>query len=139
MKRQALLKHLRAQNSLHLLNCDVFKVPHHGSADAHKPFFKRTGFAPVISVASMGDERFKSKAMKKNASQHPSTDVIKWLGGPHRVYHTFIHERRFKWADITTDALRQAMIEQKHILIETDGSWFRLVELPLGQGPSGSG
>ena len=128
---EALLEHLRAEGRLDLLDCDVLKVPHHGSSHACERFLKGLGSGPVISVASMGDEGFKSKAMNPRAWQHPSTDVIRWLGGSHRVYHTFIHERRFTWPDITTETARGRMIEQTHILIETDGRWFRLVELPL--------
>ena len=128
---QTLLEHLDGRNEQDRLNCDVLKVPHHGSDHAFSRFFKRDGFRPVVSVASMGDTGFRSKQMYSRNWQHPSTDVIRWLGGSHRVYHTFIHERRFKWINITTDAKRQAMIERTQILIETDGDWFRLVELPV--------
>lgn len=81
----------------------------------------------------MGNAGFKSKAMYRGNREHPSTDVIEWLGRPHRFYTTFVHERRFKWSSITTEAERQARIEQTHILVETDGKWFRLVELPVDE------
>ena len=129
---EALLDHLRAEGCLGVLNCDVLKVPHHGSSHACERFFQTV--APVVSVASMGDQGFRSKAMNRGAWQHPSTEVIGWLGGPHRIYHTFVHERCFRWDGITTEAARQSMIERTHVLDETDGQWFRLVELPLDYG-----
>lgn len=129
-----LLKALRASQELALLDCDVFKVPHHGSSHADEDFFKRAGFKPVLAVASMGDKGFQSKKIKKNAWQHPATEVIDWLGGPHRVYHTFIHEREFAWDAITSETKRKSMIERSHILVETDGEWFRLVEIPAESG-----
>jgi beta-lactamase superfamily II metal-dependent hydrolase len=130
--QEALLEHLGADKSA--IDCDVLKVPHHGSAHAYEPFFDRGKRRPVVSVASMGNQGFKSKAMYSGNWQHPSTDVIRWLGGAHRVYHTFIHERRFRWNEIDTDAKRRQMIERSHILIETDGRWFRVVEIPVDGG-----
>ena len=127
---KAILAHLRSTGSTESLHCDVMKVPHHGSSHAHEPFFRPDGFRPVLSVASMGNQGFKSKAMYSRNWEHPSTEVISWLGGPHRVYHTFVHERRFKWSAVDTEAKRQALIERKHVLIETDGEWFRVVEVP---------
>lgn len=125
-----LLAHLKSTDSLNLLSCDVFKVPHHGSNDGLEEFFTHEKLKPVISVASLGEEGFQSKAMKgNNAWQHPSTRVIDWLGGPQRFYSTFTHEKRLDWAKILTKADRDAMIEIKHILIETDGQWFRIVEV----------
>ncbi len=132
-----LLKALSASQQLALLDCDVFKVPHHGSSHAEQEFFQRSGFNPVLAVASMGEKGFQSKQIKQNAWQHPDTEVIEWLGGPHRVYHTFIHEREFNWDDITSEAKRKSMMERSHILIETDGLWFRLVEIPaIGGDPA---
>jgi hypothetical protein len=55
--------------------------------------------------------------------------VIKWLGGFHRVYHTHIHEKFYRWEDLDTEAKHDKMIERRHILIETDGKWFRVVEV----------
>lgn len=128
------LSHLIDDHKTELLDCDVFKVPHHGSSHAHKEFFQRDGFSPVLAVASMGNVGFKSKEMVSGAWQHPSTDVVDWLGGPHRVYHTYIQERAFSWGDITTEVKRKSMIEIRHVLIETDGKWFRLVEVPVEDG-----
>ena len=130
---EALLEHIEATGRDGDLECDVLKVPHHASDDAYEPFFRRReGFRPVLSVASMGSAGFQSKVMAgAGAWQHPSTDVIRWLGGHHRVYHTFIHERRFRWDEITTEQDRDRRIELRHILIETDGDWFRIVEVEL--------
>ncbi len=108
------------------LGADVLKVPHHGSKHNLKAFFDAVG--PVVSVASMGP-RGAGQSWK-----HPSPEVIKWCGGAHRFYSTQMHERRFKWEDLTTAASLQAMFETKHILIETDGTWFRVVEVPLDWG-----
>jgi hypothetical protein len=127
-----LLKFLRAEGKLNLLDCDVMKVPHHASSHGVREFFQREGFEPVLAVASMGDVGFKSKKMSSLAWQHPSMDVIEWLGGPHRVYHTFVVEKAFNWNDVTSEAIRSSLIEKTHILIETDGKWFRLVEIPVG-------
>lgn len=129
-----LLQLLRASNQINQLDCDVLKVPHHGSSHGVREFFQREGFEPVLAVASMGDTGFRSKQMDSRAWQHPSTDVIEWLGGPHRVYHTHVHEKPFKWEDVTTEAKRRSLIEKAHILIETDGRWFRLVEIPVDSG-----
>ena len=136
LSEEAMLEHLQSRNESNLLECDVLKVPHHGSSHALKEFYDCCG--PVLSVASMGDKGFQSKAMNRRNWQHPDTDVIRWLGGAHRFYSTFIHEKRFKWSDITTEEERQEMIERKHILIETDGEWFRVVELPLDHSDPGN-
>ena len=56
--------------------------------------------------------------------------MIRWVGGAHRFYSTHIHEKRFRWEDLTETAARDAMVEESHILIETDGAWFRIVEIP---------
>jgi len=79
----------------------------------------------------MGHQGFKSKTMSSGAWQHPSTDVISWLGGSHRVYHTLIHERKFRWSDLRTTADHERMHEYSHILVETDGEWFRIVEVDI--------
>lgn len=101
--------------------CDVLKVPHHGSRHSDEEFLRNV--KPVLSVASMGNKGFGT------SWKHPSPDVIQWLGGPHRVYHTFIHERRFQIEDLKNAAERKKLIEKTHILIETDGVRFRLVEI----------
>ena len=113
---EVLLHHLDDTGASDKLNVDVLKIPHHGSGHAYRPFFEAV--APVISVASQGSRGVRGW-------KHPSTDVIKWLGGPHRVYNTHIHERRFSWEDFDEDR----MLEQKHVLIETDGKYFRVVEV----------
>jgi hypothetical protein len=126
LSEEALLEHLGPNSSD--LACDVLKVPHHGSRHGLEAFFRTVD--PVIAVCSMGDKGFRSKAMSSAAWEHPSTDVIQWVGGAHRFYSTFIHERRFRYEDIDTEAKRERMIERAHILIETDGAWFRVVEIP---------
>lgn len=126
---KALVQHLEKENKSALLNCDVLKVPHHGSAHAFDGFFNHQDMKPVISVASMGQRGFKSKKLGSRNWQHPDTEVIKWLGGFHRVYHTYIHEKFFKWENLDSDAKHDKLIERRHILIETDGKWFRVVEV----------
>ncbi len=129
----------RLGNDQSVLKCDVLKVPHHGSSHGTKDFF--TAADPVVSVASMGAKGFQSKKQRparrfRNAWQHPATNVIQWLGGSDRVFHTFIHEKKFDYDRITSAAKRRAMIEHTHILIETDGDWFRIVELDAPADPS---
>jgi len=125
---EKLIEHLGDPVSSEALDVDVMKVPHHGSWHAYEPFFRRRadggGYVrPVLSVASMGKTGFTT------SWRHPSTEVIRWLGGSHRVYHTLIHEKRFRWSDLQTRADRERMHEISHILIETDGEWFCLVEV----------
>lgn len=103
------------------LESDVLKIPHHGSGHNDKAFFDAV--APVLGIASMGSQGFGPRW------KHPSEDVIRWMGGSHRVYSTFIHERRFKYEKLTTDVARNAFFESKHVLIQTDGRWFRVVEV----------
>lgn len=110
------------------LHCDVLKVPHHGSSHAYEPFFRAAD--PVVAVASMGEQGFRSKQLSGRNWQHPSEEVISWLGGSHRVYHTLIHERRFRWSDLDTMEKHHERMEYSHVLIETDGTWFRIVEIP---------
>jgi len=134
---KTLLEHLGSD--LSALSCDVLKVPHHGSDHAREEFFRR--IAPVVSVVSVGNQGFQSKLLppgNNQAWQHPSPDVVRWLGGPHRVYHTFVHERRFDWEEIDTTQERTELIERTHVLIETDGEWFRLVEIPAPDNPRDS-
>ena len=114
-----LLRTFRETGRLADLHSDVLKVPHHGSRHGIREFFKQVN--PVVSVASMGSRGFRADW------KHPSKSVIRWLGGSHRVYHTYIHERRFSYSDL--DRVRNSLIEKKHVLIETDGQWFRIVEV----------
>lgn len=140
LSQAALLERLRAEGRLDALASDVLKVPHHGSHHGVEDFV-RAGVRPVLAVASMGEKGFQSKLVGSGAWQHPSTEVIRWLGGAHRVYSTLIHERRFDWSTLDADA-RDAMIERSsvdgqpalgtHVLIETDGEWFRVVEVSRG-------
>lgn len=128
--QEAFLEHLKENNSeATFLECDVYKVPHHGSKHYFPGFINHKDFNPVISVASMGSVGFKSKQLRSNNWEHPSDEVIKLLGGPHRVYHTYIHEKPFKWKNIKTKKSHSDLVERSHILIETDGTWFRIVEL----------
>lgn len=128
-----LLDYLRESGNEEWLTCDVLKVPHHGSNHALEAFFRSNHLHPAISISSMGDKGFRSKAMGSANWQHPSTDVIKWLGGPQRFYTTFAHESRFAWSKIDTAVKRNKLIEKSHILIETDGHWFRVVEIPVSE------
>jgi beta-lactamase superfamily II metal-dependent hydrolase len=59
------------------LNADVFKVPHHGSADFSAAFIKAV--APVVSVVSSGDE----SAQKEHI--HPRATLVGALGKFSRV------------------------------------------------------
>jgi beta-lactamase superfamily II metal-dependent hydrolase len=128
LSEQAMLDHLQEQGELDTLRADVLKVPHHGSKHGIKEFFDV--ISPVISVASQGPQGARSKALgNSNAWEHPSPEVIGWLGGAHRVYLTQLHERRFDWADIDTSTELRELEETTHVLIETDGHWFRVVEV----------
>ena len=113
-----LLQTLDKSKRLDMLHTDVLKIPHHGSGHGIEQFFRQVN--PVISVASMGSKGF------GQAWKHPSTKVIGWLGGPDRVYHTYIDQRAFDYSTLT-EAGRRAMKETKHVLIETDGKQFRVV------------
>lgn len=98
-----------------VLRSDVLKVPHHGSGRSDQAFFDTV--APVISVASMG----------ANTHGHPHANVVKWAGRAHRIYHTHIHERAFPDGPLNAQQ-KAALLEQSHVLLETDGVWFRIVE-----------
>jgi beta-lactamase superfamily II metal-dependent hydrolase len=123
---EKLLEHLSGPGESDILTVDVLKVPHHGSWHAYEQFFRKSN--PVLSAASMGPRGFTT------SWRHPSEEVIRWLGGSHRVYHTFIHEKRFKWSHLQTTEEREEMHETSHILIETDGEWFRFVEVDVEDG-----
>lgn len=122
---KALVEYLSNAGNGHLLDCDVLKVPHHGSKYNLKEFVVSNGSQPVLCVASMGQRGFST------SWRHPCTKVIKWAGKAHRFYSTYIHEKKFKWNDMHDKDKRNDMVELKHILIETDGIWFRLVEVDI--------
>lgn len=115
-----------------IFDSDVLKVPHHGSEDGFHEFFAKPPEQPdgkwqprpVLAIASMGKGGF------GNPFFHPRAEIVEWLGGAHRVYHTHIQEKKFAWDELKKDAeKKQDMLEGSHILIETDGKWFRLVEI----------
>ncbi|HEX9794996.1 MAG TPA: hypothetical protein VGC54_13520 [Planctomycetota bacterium] len=135
---RALLDDLRSRDELDLLDCDVLKVPHHGSAHALEEFFRRPGFRPVLGVASMGEKGFMSKEMDPRAWQHPAEDVRRWVGQSHRFYTTLLQERRFYYEHLTEQAQLDELKEFDHVLIETDGHWFRVVEVPVGDPDPGA-
>lgn len=138
--QDTLLVHYSTAAERESLTCDVLKVPHHGSDDYDEEFLKLT--SPVLSVVSMGQQGFRSGALTNNAWEHPSTELIDILGRSHRVYHTFIHERRFEWPELDTweeyyemhedynGGTEEDPQEYRHVLVETDGDWFRFVEAP---------
>lgn len=115
---KALIDHLIQNGKEDLLDYDVLKALHHGSKHNLEEFFKSNGTRPVLTVATMGEYGF-------NHWKHPRTDVVKWAGGAHRFYSTYLHERKFKWSDMNTASKRKSMEELTHILIETDGERFR--------------
>lgn len=126
LSEEAILEHF--EDRPEALAADVLKVPHHGSRHGLCEFFRAVH--PVVSVASMGGRGFTA------SWRHPSEDVVRWLGGANRVYHTHIEERPFCWSDLAADdAARLKMVEQRHLLVETDGTWFRVVEVPLDADP----
>jgi len=123
---KALLKHLQEEGRTDLLDADVLKVPHHGSNHGYEPFFEGGYVDQVLGVASMGSFGF------TNRYKHPSETTVDWLGGPHRFYSTHIKEKAFVQTSLTPET-RTAMVEDSHILIETDGHWFRVLEIPIGE------
>lgn len=129
---EKLLAYLAQTNRSALLNVDVLKVPHHGSRHGVEAFFEQKddqgARVPVVAVASMGSRGF------CQSWKHPNPEVIDWLGGSHRVYHTFVEEKKFQWDDLTSPSKLKAMQETTHVLIETDGRWFRIVEVPVEGG-----
>ena len=121
VSEEIMLDLLEDEGRLGSLRSDVLKIPHHGSRHNLKRFFDAVD--PVVSVASMGKRGFSVNW------KHPSTEVIAWSGGTKRSYHTYIHERPFSWPEMTDAAAREAMVERKHVLVETDGICFRVVEI----------
>jgi beta-lactamase superfamily II metal-dependent hydrolase len=118
-----LLAALKDGGDLDRIVCDVLKAPHHGSKHSVEDFFRPTGSPAVVTVASMGPKGF------GRSWKHPSAEAIGWAGGAHRFYSTHIHERRFKWSEMGSVEAKNEMLERKHVLIETDGVMFRVVEL----------
>ena len=121
VSEEIMLDRLRRENDLASLKSDVLKTPHHGSKHNLKAFFEAVD--PVVSIASMGKRGFSFNW------KHPSTEVIAWSGGTKRNYHTYIHERPFSWPERADDPLPGGMVERKHVLVETDGTCFRVVEV----------
>jgi beta-lactamase superfamily II metal-dependent hydrolase len=73
----------RAHNEGRLnLQCEVFKVPHHGSADFSGAFIQAA--APVISVVSSGDESARKEYI------HPRATIVGALGKYSRVEEPLI-------------------------------------------------
>ncbi|MEO8019615.1 MAG: hypothetical protein ABI769_17530 [Pseudomonadota bacterium] len=105
-----------------LLDVDVFKAAHHGSDHNAPEFLEHEKLKPILSAASMGGAGFM-------AYGHPSLDTITTLGGVKRFYSTYVHEIKFDRAKLTTDQKIQKLVEDTHLLIETDGERFRLVEV----------
>lgn len=124
--QRALLDDLIANNRTEAIDCDVFKVPHHGSIHFDSAFVDTLMDGLVLSVASMGSRGF------GNSWRHPNPGLIKLLGRSHRFYSTYIHEKRFDTTDFKDAESLAELIEtdRRTILIETDGDWFRLVEIP---------
>jgi len=136
LSEEALLRQLSRTDQLDALNCDVLKIPHHGSAHALQDFFEHAELDPVVAVASMGNKGLMGWS-------HPSYKVIDWLGGNHRVFHTYVDEgesarntlfKNQKKNPPSNPPKLKNIVEKSHILIETDGKWFRIVELPLNHG-----
>ena len=105
-----------------LLDVDMFKAAHHGSDHNAPEFLEHEKFKPVLSAASMGGAGFM-------AYGHPSLDTIATLGGAKRFYSTYIREISFNRNKLTTPEKIHKVVEDTHVLIETDGARFRIVEV----------
>ena len=105
-----------------LLDVDVFKAAHHGSDHNAPEFLKHARLKPVVSVASMGGAGFM-------AYGHPSLDTVETLGGVKRFFSTYVHEVEFDRSKLTSDKKIQKVVEDTHVLIETDGERFRILEV----------
>ncbi len=125
--QDSLLSKLVAANRTDALECDVFKVPHHGSYHFDPDFIDSVLDGLVLSVASMGSKGF------GHSWKHPNPLLINRLGRAHRFYSTYIHERRFDTSWFRDASALATLVEddRRTILIETDGDWFRLVEIPV--------
>ncbi len=64
------------------LQAEVFKVPHHGSADFSRPFLNAV--APIVSVISCGDESARKEYI------HPRANLLAALGGASRTQQPLI-------------------------------------------------
>lgn len=124
-----LIQLLTEKQRLDVLDNDVLKVPHHGSQDGERKFFATENNnqwtpRPVLGVASMGKHGFAPKF------QHPREVIADWFGGAQRVYYTHVHEKRLNWSQIlASETVKKSFLEGSHILIETDGVWFRVAEI----------
>ena len=124
--QSALLEHLEATGRLHLLDSDVLKIPHHGSSHGEEDFFRNDAMNAVVGVASMGEKGF------GYSWKHPNTKIVRWMGGAHKVFHTYAEEKYINWYGDET-IKKEDFKERSHILIETDGVWFRVVEIEPGK------
>jgi hypothetical protein len=126
---ETFLDHLIEEHQTDRLDCDVFKAPHHGSSHFYPAFIDSVFDGLVLTVASMGSRGF------GNSWKHPNPELISSLGRAHRFYSTYIHEKRFDSETFSDASALEEMIEteRRTILIETDGEWFRLVEIPVDQ------
>nr|AQQ74478.1 hypothetical protein [uncultured bacterium] len=118
-----LVRHLADAGLEDRLDVDVLKAPHHGSEHIAEEFIEHPRLKPVVSVASMGSEGFRLTGHK-----HPRDSTIRLLGGFDRFFSTYIHEREFRWDRLRKSQLA-GFIEDTHVLIETDGTRFRVVEV----------
>jgi beta-lactamase superfamily II metal-dependent hydrolase len=116
------IANLEDEQRTSLLDVDVFKAAHHGSDHNAPEFLDHERLKPVLSVASMGGAGFM-------AYGHPSLDTIATLGGAKRFYSTYVREIAFDRAKLTTPEKIQKVVEDTHVLIETDGERFRIVEV----------
>jgi hypothetical protein len=105
-----------------LLDVDVFKATHHGSEHNASEFLEHEQLKPVLTTASMGGAGFM-------AYGHPSLETIATLGGVKRFYSTYVREIKFDRAKLTTDEKIKKVVEDTHVLVETDGERFRIVEV----------
>ena len=47
------------------------------------------------------------------------------------MYRTYLKEMLLRWDEIDSEAELEPFIERKHVLVETNGTWFRVVEVPV--------
>lgn len=113
---------LEDQQRTALLDVDVFKAAHHGSDHNAPEFLEHEKLKPVLSAASMGGAGFM-------AYGHPSLDTMATLGGPKRFYSTYVREITFDRTKLTTPEKIAKVVEDTHVLVETDGERFRIVEV----------
>lgn len=124
------IEHLVALNSHDKFQCDVLKIPGHGANPVTQHGRQSLSHlyrlaAPVLSIAT-------SEPYGADQEQLPAVSQIRELGNVHRVYSTHRHERVFDQDRMKTDkAYAAKRLERTHILIETDGHWFRLAEVQI--------